>query len=530
MPQVGSDKMASDLKQASIGPDKRSAASAQTAAPEVRLRPIQRNQLCWHMLDVDRLIDEDHPARAIWEFVGRLDLTSFLEVIESFESCAGRPAFDPQLLISLWVYAYSRGVGSAREISRRCEYEPAFQWLTGLDSVNYHTLSDFRITHLRALDELFTQVLGVLDAEGLISLERVTHDGTKIAANAAQRSFCAEDRIRDALGRAREQVEALRADALVEPTPNLRSQKAVERARRERVGRLELALTEFERIKGAKRPGYKKASKQQTGTSITDPQARIMKQGAGQHYGLSYNVQLSTDAYASIVVSAAVSQTAPDYEHLVPAVEQVAQRLGARPKQVIVDAGYSSRQNIVELHAQSVDMIGNWVESDGRVKHRFARVGVTAPFLPAMFEYHEASDMYRCPEGKQLRRDQDIHRPGRVMRRYRARVSDCRQCPCRPQCCAGNTRRYGRALVVTHEDPIVTAYRAQMTTPEAYRLRRLRGQVAEFTNAWLKEKLGLRRFHVRGLAKVRSETLWAVLTYNLQQWIRLRWRPRWTCA
>jgi transposase len=208
-------------------------------------------------------------------------VTSFLEAIESFESCAGRPAFDPQLLISLWVYAYSRGVGSAREISRRCEYEPAFQWLTGLDAVNYHTLSDFRITHLRALDELFTQVLGVLDAEGLISLERVTHDGTKIAANAAQRSFCAEDRIRDALGRAREQVEALRAEALVEPTPNLRSQKAVERARRERVGRLELALTEFERIKEAKRPGYKKASKQQTGTSITDPRARIMKQGAG---------------------------------------------------------------------------------------------------------------------------------------------------------------------------------------------------------------------------------------------------------
>jgi hypothetical protein len=66
-----------------------------------------------------------------------------------------------------------------------------------------------------------------------------------------------------------------------------------------------------------------------------------------------------------------------------------------------------------------------------------------------------------------------------------------------------------------------------MATPEAHRLRRLRNQVAEFTNAWLKEKLGLRRFHVRGLTKVRSETLWAVLTYNLQQWIRLRWRPRW---
>jgi transposase len=499
-----------------------------SAASAVRLRPIQRDQLCWHMLDVERLIEDDHPARAIWEFVGRLDLGTFLESIESLESCAGRPAFDPQLLISLWVYAYSRGVGSAREVSRRCEYEPAFQWLTGLESVNYHTLSDFRITHLQALDELFTQVLGVLNAEGLISLERVTHDGTKIAANAAQGSFSREERIRNALGRAREQVEALRSEALGEP--NLRSQKAGERARRERVGRLEQALSEFERIKGAKRPGYKKASKQQTGTSITDPEARIMKQGVGQHYGLSYNVQLSTDAHSGVVVSAAVSQTAPDYEHLVPAVEQVVERLGARPKQLIVDAGYSSRQNIMELHARGVDMVGSWVESDGRVKQRFSRVGVSTAFLPSMFEYDPESDTYRCPMGKQLRRIAETQRPGRTMRRYGARASDCRECPSRSQCCSGSARRYGRALVVTHEDPIVTAYRTAMTTPESYRLRRLRSQVAEFTNAWLKEKLGLRRFHVRGLTKVRSETLWAVLTYNLQQWIRLRWRPRWATA
>lgn len=501
----------------------------ESTALAVRLRPIQRKQLCWHMLDVERLIDDEHPARAIWEFVGRLDLSGFLEAIGSMEYGAGRPAFDPQLLISLWIYAYSRGVGSAREISRRCEYEPAFQWLTGLDSVNYHTLSDFRITHLQALDELFTQVLGVLNAEGLISLERVAHDGTKIAANAAQRSFSREERIRKALDEAREQVDALRDEAMTEPTTP-RSQRAAERARRERVGRLEQALSEFERIKGAKRPAYKKASKQQTGTSIIDPEARIMKQGVGQHYGLSYNVQLSTDAHAGVVVSAAVSQTAPDYEHLVPAIEQVVKRLGARPKQMIVDAGYSSRQNITELHARGVDMVGSWVQTDGRVKQRFARVGVTSAFLPSMFDYDAVSDTYRCPQGKQLRWIEDTQRPGRTMRRYSARGSDCRECPCRSQCCSGSSRRYGRALVVTREDPTVTAYRARMATPEAYRLRRLRSQVAEFTNAWLKEKLGLRRFHVRGLKKVKSETLWAVLTYNLQQWIRLRWRPRWVTA
>ena len=154
-----------------------------------RLRHVDRAQMCWHVVDVECLIEEDHPARAIWELTGRLNLASSLAPIGSVQGQAGRPAFDPRLLISLWLYAYSCGISSAREISRRCEYEPAFQWLTGLNVINHHTLSDFRIEHREALDELFTQVLAVLSLEGLVTLERVTHDGTKVYANAGQRSF-----------------------------------------------------------------------------------------------------------------------------------------------------------------------------------------------------------------------------------------------------------------------------------------------------------------------------------------------------
>jgi hypothetical protein len=116
-------------------------------------------------------------------------------------------------------------------------------------------------------------------------------------------------------------------------------------------------------------------------------------------------------------------------------------------------------------------------------------------------------------------------RPGRTIVRYQASRKDCTPCPNRGQCCSGNTR-CGRSIVVTHEDPTVSAFRARQKSPRTRALLRDRGRVAELANAWLKEKLGLRRFHVRGLKKVASETLWAVLTYNIQQWIRLRWRPR----
>ena len=154
------------------------------AKPEVgvgnpRYEAINREQLCWRHVDVERLIEAEHPARAVWEFVGKLDLREYQEEARAVEGKAGRPGWDPRLLISLWVYAYSEGVGSARRIEELCEWEPAYQWLTGAQVINAHTLSDFRVKHDQALKGLFVQVLGLLTADGLITLERVMQDGTK---------------------------------------------------------------------------------------------------------------------------------------------------------------------------------------------------------------------------------------------------------------------------------------------------------------------------------------------------------------
>ena len=173
------------------------------------IRYVNRQQMSWRAVDVEHLIGEDHPARALWALVGRLDLGAFYQAIESSAEEGGRPAFDPQLLISLWVYAYSQGIGSAREVARRCEFDPAFQWLTGLDEVNYHTLAEFRVAKQQELDELFTQVLAALSKEGLITLEQVMQDGTKIKALASTRSYQREGTIREHLERARQRVEQM---------------------------------------------------------------------------------------------------------------------------------------------------------------------------------------------------------------------------------------------------------------------------------------------------------------------------------
>jgi len=181
--------------------------------PAARGRPrykrVERGQAVFRTVVIEELIEQDHAARAVWEFTGGLDLSAYSAPVKAVEGVAGREPWNVRLLMSLWIYAYSRGIGSARELARRCEYDPAFQWLTGMEKINYHTLADFRVAHGKALDELFGQVLGVLSAEGLVQLERVMHDGTKIRACAGGDSFRRERTLQAHLKAAREQVAAM---------------------------------------------------------------------------------------------------------------------------------------------------------------------------------------------------------------------------------------------------------------------------------------------------------------------------------
>src|SRR5258706_975295 len=210
--------------------------------PIPRLVSIDRRQILLRTVDVEKLIDEDHSARSLWELVGRLDLILYHAQIAAVEGHAGREHTDPQLLISLWLYAYSRGLNSAREVARQCEVEPGFQWLCGMEAISHRTLSGFRSENKAALDDLFGQVLGMLSAEGLITLERVTLDGTKIKANAGGNSFRRQEKIAAHLAAAREQVRVLNAQAADEEKLAARQATARRGAARQRASRLEAAL------------------------------------------------------------------------------------------------------------------------------------------------------------------------------------------------------------------------------------------------------------------------------------------------
>jgi transposase len=468
------------------------------------------------MLDVERLIEPEHPARAIWELVGRLKLDGFYAPIEAVEGAAGRTAWDPRLLVSLWIYACSRGISSAREIARCCTYEPAFQWLCGLGEINHHTLSDFRVNHDASLRELFVQVLGVLSSEGLVSLERVMHDGTRIKACAGADSFRREERLKEHLEAARKQVEAMGDPGQEEPA---RKRAAQERALRERQQRLEQALEQVQKVREAKRQ-----DKDQARASQSDPQARIMKQSDGG-YAPSYNVQLSTEASNRIIVGTGVSQSGSDYGQLIGAVAQVEANLGKKPAQVVVDGGFTTRENIMSMAEQGIDFFGSLAEVNQRIAGQKAKRGVTEAFYTDKFVYDAQQDVFRCPAGESLRHKGRDFRLGVTFHQYRAPTERCRVCAFQSKCCPGN-RHHGRSVIRTERAPAMQRFAEKMQTEQGKAIYRQRGGVAEFPNAWIKAKLGLKQFRLRGLVKVGLEVLWAALTYNIQQWARLSWRPK----
>jgi transposase len=483
-----------------------------TSAP--RYIPINRDQKVLQPLDIENLISAEHPARKIWAVVGGLDLRRFEEQIRAVEGRAGRDTFAPQLLISIWIYAYSKGIHSAREIERQMAYEPALEWLAGLRTINHHTLSDFRVAHSEALRELFTQVLALLTMNKLITLERVATDGTKIRAHVNKKSFSRAHNIRLHLKLAQEHVAELERQEAEEQTTK-RQQAARRRAARDEEQRLEEALAEIQLLRAEKKHDKDKEPQ----ASTTDPQARFMRTpDAG--LAPAYNVQISSDAAYGLIADVEVINDPQDAQQLAPAADRLQETFQRYPEQMLADGGYTNHESVLEMAERGVDLYGKLA---GRADKPSGRAVRPEGYDRGCFAYEETSNEFVCPQGKRLRHKQS-RRLGKAREQHvwSAAADDCRACAAQALCCPGiDLKTYGRSVSVTLVHPAMETFDEKMRRPEAQALYKKRAPLAEFPNAWIKDKLKLRRFATRGLAKVKCEALWAALTFNLQRMFRL---------
>jgi len=318
------------------------------------LRP-NRQQLQWAPRDLEATLPQEHPARAIWDILEKLNLDAFYGSIKAVLDGPGRPTTDPQVLLALWLLATVEGVGSARQLARLCAQHDAYRWLCGGVPINYHMLSDFRVAKQAALDELLTQIVGSLMAVGAVNLERVAQDGTRVRASAGASSFRRKKTLKACLKEAREQVKRL-AEQREHPDSGLtkRQQAAQERAARERLQRVEQALEclpELEATKALQRKRHAKAERERVTeprVSTTDAEARVMKMPDGG-YRPAYNAQLATDSATGVIVGVAVTTSGSDAHQALPMEEQIERRTGRRPKTYLVDGGFADREDITLL-------------------------------------------------------------------------------------------------------------------------------------------------------------------------------------
>lgn len=492
-------------------------AGCQTKSPPPKYRPVVREQAVMANFHLDELIPADHKARAIWEMLGALDLGKFAERVKSKQGQVGRPAWDPQLLCSVWLYGYSEGISSARELERIMSHEPGLMWLSGMSEIGHHTLSDFRVERKAELDELFSQLLAALEEAKLVDLSRVMHDGSKIRARAAADSFRRERPAQERLARWKEWVEQ---DPQADTTK--RREAAQQRAKEEMGAKLQAALAELEQIRQNKKS---EEDKQQARVSITEPEARMMKHGDGG-IGPSYNLQVSTEASHGVIVGMELTQNGSDDHALEPAVDHLQQTLGRDPQQVVVDGGYINRDSITKMEARGVDLIGPTKDPRERAEAAMKAAGIDPKFAPHFFIFDNESQTLQCPAGKPLHYVRKNTKRGNQYRIYQASGADCHPCEFQKQCCP-NTPKKGRTVQrLEKEDEVVERFRQKMETETAQQIYKKRSQVAEFPFANMKDKYGLRKFRVFGRWKAAAEAKWVGMTNNVMIWIRLVWRKR----
>ena len=422
-----------------------------------------------------------------------LDLQALYAQIRALEGSVGRAPIDPAILMSLWLYATLDGVGSAREIGRLCDSDDAYRWLCGGVGVNHHTLGDFRVEHTQWLDgQLSRNVAGLL-SQGLVSMNRVAHDGMRVRAHAGAASFRRRETLEQLMQDAQAQVEALKLEVADDPGAGTRRVRAArQRAASEREQRIACALKAMDEIdkslsgktmsnRGKKRqadsaqadttqdeparpraspdsqPAGEQTAEEQSKqakqakkpkeprASTTDCEARVMKMADGG-FRPAFNAQLAVDTATMIITGVDLINSGSDMAQMLPMHEQHQDRYARVPEQWLTDGGFARHDQIEQLEVQA-----------------------TKVFAPVV-----------APKDKQ--RDRYVPLPG--------------------------------------DSQVLGQWRERMGTDEAKLIYKERAASIECTNAHLRNR-GLQRFNVRGLSKARAVLLWHALVHNLKRMMAL---------
>lgn len=319
--------------------------------PRVRTKEPFRRQAVMRFEMPEDALPETHTARVLWRIVETLNLAAFTERAKAVEGRQGRDMLSVHMLLTLWLYAVSEGIGSAREIARRTKTDAAFGWIVGDQSVGHSKLSEFRVGHLDALNKLFTDVLASLMHKGLVSLALVAQDGTRVRASASAPSFRREASLLACREQAALHVKAVFAEA-DDPEASDIEKRAREAAALDYQRRIEAAIDTVRELQAE--------GKDAPRASTTDADARVMKMGDGG-FRPAYNVQMVTAGSEMggprTIVGVRVTNVGSDMGSITPLLDEVEQRTGALPDVLLADANHAKHDCIRYATSRGVEVL-----------------------------------------------------------------------------------------------------------------------------------------------------------------------------
>jgi transposase len=277
----------------------------------------------------------DHLCFFLRRVVERLDLSGF----ERAYAAEGGALYAPELMLSVWLYAYATGITSARQLERRLVEDLPLRYLAAGARVDNWALSAFRRRHARALNDCFTQVLEMARTLGMVKLGKVAIDSTRIKASACRDRLDSEQQLRDLRADLRRQVRRWQQMLDRDDVDSGGLEVAIEH--------LESKLAELpQRLEKLQKSGLKKLS-------VTDPDARFLRCRGGR-FDLAYTGEIAVSDN-HMIVGQRVTENAADNASLLPMVEQTIQRCGSPPGQVLADSGFFSIENLKQMEAQKLD-------------------------------------------------------------------------------------------------------------------------------------------------------------------------------
>ncbi|MCX7427051.1 MAG: IS1182 family transposase [Planctomycetia bacterium] len=523
--------------------------------PEI---PREQRVLWSHQLE--DAIPADHPVRLFDELLHSAAFAkTFAGWERQYDLQEGQPPYHPRDLAGLYLYGMLHRLRSSRQLESACYNRLDVIWLLSGQTPDHSTIAAFVTNHGKRLKELFRDVLAVGLRAGLVKLEHVAVDGTKIQADAGRGSVRTEAKIRSWLGHLDEKIAALQAEweqnehreatlfgdrAPWSPRGGRTTAQRLAGMQRQQE-RLRRALAEIAR-RQEESAGDKPV---QAIASTTDPDSRSMKDKEGRKKP-NYNGQLGVDAATGMIVAEGVNDAPEDSGQMTPMVAEVEGNCGRRPTAVSADSQYNTGPELARLEEQGVEgYLPDCAENSEAAKTGSAETEAAVAAVQAgaclndaqwsalprnnegklaksAFAYDAAADAYRCPAGHSLtyvRTSRDQKKWGEAVRRQYGFAGEppCVHCPHAAACC--RVPEKGRTINRDQYEEHRERLRARMKSPAGRATYPRRKEIVEPRFGYIKHDLGVRRFLRRGLEKVRAE--WTLVCTAVNVGILLRhWR------